>query len=109
MFCNQKNKKGFGIELNCRWLDLGSFGALRDIIRPDSSGNTVVATHKELLDSRDNIVITEDDGHLIATIGVEQMIVVHSKDATLVCPVSQAERLKELLEKLSLHRQNAFL
>ncbi len=105
----EKADNVYGIELNCRWLDLGSFAALRDIIKPDVFGNTIVSKHKELLDSNDNIVITEDDGHLLALIGVENMIVVHSKDATLVCPVSQAERLKELLDKLTTTNQELFL
>ncbi len=54
-------------------------------------------------------MVTEDEGHLIAAIGVDNMIVAHSRDATLVCPVSQAQRLKELLEQMEQAGQERFL
>ena len=47
--------------------------------------------------------------HLIALIGLEDMIVAHSPDATLVCPVNQSHRLKELLEDLQKHGREKFL
>jgi len=99
----------YGIGLDCRWIDLGSFAAMRDIIRSDRDQNTVVAEYSELLDSKGNIVVTEENGHLIALIGVEKMIVAHSKDATLVCPIDQAGRLKELLDAIKNHKREQFL
>ena len=45
-------------------------------------------------------MVTEVDGHLIATIGLKDMLVAHSADATLVCPLDQLDRLKELLATL---------
>ena len=56
-----------------------------------------------------NIIITEDEGHLIAVIGLENMVVAHSPDATLVCPVDQTDRLKELLEAVRKHDGEKFL
>jgi mannose-1-phosphate guanylyltransferase len=99
----------YGIRLPCRWLDLGSFAALRDIITSDNSSNVVVSEHYQLLDSKNNIVITEEKGHLLALIGVENMIIAHTQDATLVCPIDQAGRLKELLEKIENRNQERFL
>jgi len=97
------------IRLDCKWLDLGSFAALADIIRSDDSGNTVVAGKSELLDCRDSIVVTEDKGHLIAMIGLENMVVAHSPDVTLVCHIDQTQRLKELLEHIEQHGGEQFL
>lgn len=85
------------IPLDCRWLDLGSFGALTDIVASDESNNIVVAGVSELLDCHDNIVVTEDKGHLIAAIGLENVVIAHTPDATLVCRADQLDRLKELL------------
>jgi len=90
----------YAIRLDCQWLDVGSFAALGELIGPDANHNVIAAKSSELLDCKDTIVVTEDDGHLIAAIGMESVIIAHSPDATLVCPVSQAERLKELLERL---------
>ena len=105
----EKAKEVYGIPLDCRWLDLGSFAALADIISSDANQNIVVAGHSELLDCRNNIVATEDAGHLIAMIGVEKMIVVHSPDATLICPISQSRRLKELLGRIEASGKEQFL
>lgn len=97
------------IKLDCRWLDLGSFPALANIITPDTDNNIVIAGTNELLDCKNNIIVTEDKGHLIAAIGAENMIVVHTPDATLVCPIDQADKLKELLELIKQHGGEKFL
>jgi len=99
----------YGMELDCRWLDLGSFAALADIIESDADDNIVVAGHSELMDSHNNIIITEDTGHLIAAIGLKNMVVAHSGDATLVCPVGETYRLKDLLEKIKERQGEQFL
>jgi len=97
------------IRLGCKWLDMGSFAALADIISSDENNNIVVAGSSELLSSSNNIIITEDEGHLIAVIGLENMVVAHSPDATLVCPVDQTDRLKELLAAVRKHDGEKFL
>jgi len=105
----EKAEKLYAIKLDCQWLDMGSFAALADVINSDKDHNIVVAGTSELLDCRDSIIITEDQGHLIAAIGLENIVVVHSPDATLVCPVSQTQRLKELLELIKKRTGDKFL
>ncbi|NLK42550.1 MAG: mannose-1-phosphate guanylyltransferase [Planctomycetes bacterium] len=105
----EKATNVYAIPLDCRWLDLGSFAALGDIIRSDADNNIVVAEHIELLDCKNNIVVTEDKNHLIALIGLDNMIVAHSPDATLVCPATQARRIQDLLEQIQRHGQEKFL
>jgi len=99
----------YGISLDCQWHDLGSFRALRDIVQADNDDNIVISEYAEFLDSHNNIVVTEDNGHLLALIGVENMIVAHSPDATLVCPVDRADSFKELLEKIRHQKKDSFL
>ncbi len=97
------------IRLDCRWLDLGSFAALADIIESDPNGNVVVAGASELLDCSGSIVVTEDKGHLIAAIGLDGIVVAHTPDATLVCRADLTDRLKELLGLLEQRGRNEFL
>jgi mannose-1-phosphate guanylyltransferase len=96
----EKAHKVYAVKLDCRWLDIGSFAALADIITSDEHNNIVVAGQTKLLDCKDSIVVSEDSGHLLAAVGLENMVIAHSRDATLVCPIDQAGRLKELLELL---------
>jgi mannose-1-phosphate guanylyltransferase len=105
----ERSKNVCGISLDCRWLDMGSFASLVDIIESDSYNNCVVSGHSELLECKNNIVITEEKDHMIALIGVENMIVAHTKDATLVCSKDHANRLKELLDRIQQHKGECFL
>jgi len=97
------------IQLDCHWLDMGSFAALADIISSDKNNNIVVAGQSELFDCKNSIIVTEDKGHLIAAIGLEDMVVAHSPDATLICHNDQIHRLKELLEQIKEHDGEKFL
>ena len=105
----EKADRVYAIKLDCRWLDMGSFAALADIISSDKDNNIVVAGTSELLDCKDSIIITEDKSHLIAAIGLENIVVAHSPDATLVCHIDQTQRLKELLELIKQHVGEKFL
>ncbi|MDD5063300.1 MAG: sugar phosphate nucleotidyltransferase [Phycisphaerae bacterium] len=105
----EKADRVHAIKLDCRWLDMGSFAALADIITSDKNNNIVVAAMSELLDCKNSIIVTEDKEHLIAVLGLENIVVAHSPDATLVCHVDQAQRLKELLELIKQHTGEKFL
>ncbi len=105
----EKADRVYAIKLDCRWLDMGSFAALADIISSDKDNNIVVAGTSELLDCKNSIIVTEEKGHLIAAIGLENMVVAHSPDATLVCYIDQTQRLKELLELIKQHAGEKFL
>ncbi|HEW79905.1 MAG TPA: mannose-1-phosphate guanylyltransferase [Phycisphaerales bacterium] len=105
----EKADNVYTIKLDCRWLDMGSFTALADFIGSDKNNNVVAAGASELLDCKSNIVVTEDKGHLIAAIGLENVVIAHSPDATLICNLDQAHRLKELLELIEQHTGEKFL
>jgi mannose-1-phosphate guanylyltransferase len=53
-----------------------------------------------LLDAAGNVVLTDDPSHLVALVGVRESVVVHTRDVTLVCPVGDAERVKQLLAEV---------
>jgi mannose-1-phosphate guanylyltransferase len=96
----EKAAEVYVIRLNCRWLDMGSFAALADMISSDENGNIVIAASSELMDCKNSVIVTEDSGHLIAAIGLKNMVVAHSPDATLVCQIDDTVKLKELLERI---------
>ena len=87
------------VEMDVRWLDVGSWPALRDVLPADAAGNVFAAANAAVIDAGRCIMVSES-GHLLAAIGVEDLVIVHSPDATLVCRRDQAERIKSLLEQL---------
>lgn len=105
----EKAKDVNAIKLDCRWMDMGSFAAIADIISSDKNNNIVVARQSELLDCKDSIIITEETDHLIAAIGLENIVVAHTPDATLVCHADATQRLKELLAMIEKNTGDKFL
>ncbi len=96
--------KGVGqvatVEMPVEWLDVGSWPALADVLETDSADNAIDCPACVLLDSDNNIVVSKNGDHLITTIGISDMIIVHTADATLICPKSEAQRVKELVAKI---------
>ncbi len=88
------------VEMPIQWLDIGSWPALAETIAMDEKDNAVDAGNVILIDSDDNIIISQDEGHLISTIGLSDMIIIHTRDATLVCPKREAQRVKEVVMRV---------
>jgi mannose-1-phosphate guanylyltransferase len=86
------------LEVPYRWNDVGDWRAVATLLKPDSSGN---ATQGSVLtrDTTGSIIIS-DDGGLIATLGVDNLVIVHSGKATLVARKDQLDKLKSLVEGL---------
>jgi len=87
------------VPMPVQWLDVGSWAALAGTLQTDAEGNRTQALTC-LLDSRDNVIVTDDPEHLVATVGVTGHIVVHTADVTMVCPLSAGERVKELVAEV---------
>ncbi len=87
------------VELNCQWVDVGTWPALESVLQADGDGNVEACRHVIHLGSRGNIVVSEDD-HLIATIGVDDLVIVHSPNATLICTRRDAQGIKELVDNI---------
>jgi mannose-1-phosphate guanylyltransferase len=80
------------------WDDVGSWLAVDRLNPRDDDGNVVRGEHAGV-DTRNCIVISRD--HLVATVGIEDMIVVHTADATLICPKDRAEEVRDLVKRLA--------
>lgn len=81
-------------ECSFDWDDVGSWTALRNQIRPEENNN-VVRGLNESINTRDCIIVG-DAKHLIATVDVQDLIIVHTDDATLICNAKSAQKIKEL-------------
>jgi len=88
------------VEMPVKWLDVGSWPQLSETLEMDAHNNAVDAQRLVVVDSDDNIVVCRDPEHLVALIGVSDMVVVHTADATLVCPKSESQRVKEVVQQI---------
>lgn len=80
------------------WDDVGAWPAVPKHYEKDASGN-VTRGLAIVEDGKNNIVFCED-GHLTAVLGADDLIVVHTKDATLVAPKAKAQEIKKLLKRV---------
>ncbi len=87
------------VEMSCQWIDVGSWPTIEFVIGADADGNLATGSHVIHLGSRGNIVVSEEK-HLIATIGIDDLVIVHSPEATLICTKRDAAAIKELVDNV---------
>ncbi len=80
------------------WSDVGNWRALEQVEKSDDKGVISNGPHVNI-DSRDNVLYTSE-GKLIALVGVEDLVVVDSPDALLVCARERIEDVKQVVEHL---------
>jgi mannose-1-phosphate guanylyltransferase/mannose-6-phosphate isomerase len=98
------------VPLDAGWSDVGSWAALHDVRKRDEEGNTIdgdVFVH----DCKGTFIQAES--RLVAAVGLEDMIVIETKDSMLVTSKSKSQDVKQLVDQLKaadreetkLHRQ----
>ncbi len=82
--------------LTAEWLDVGSWPAFGLTRETDMDGNAGDMAGSLFLDSRGCLAASDDPGHVLALLGCEDLIVIHTGDVTVVCPRNRAEDVKRL-------------
>ena len=83
------------IKADFEWSDLGSWNALYDIL-PKSNGGNVVRGEGMVLNGKDNFIHSQD--HFTAVVGLENVVIIHTDDATLVVHKDQVEKVKSMVD-----------
>jgi mannose-1-phosphate guanylyltransferase len=84
------------LPLPLSWKDIGSWSSYAETLPADPQGNAMAARRSLLEDCRGTLAFSEDPEHLVAGIGCEDLIIVHTSRVTLVCRKDQAEQVKKL-------------
>lgn len=79
------------------WSDLGSWTALDELIKKDDAGNIVKGNTVDIGSQNSTIFAGE---RLVATIGLKDMVVVDTPDATLVTPKERVQEVRNIVEEL---------
>ncbi len=80
------------------WNDIGNWKALENILTPDDQG-IVASGDYVCIDSRKSI-LHAPKGKMVALVGVEDLVVVDTPDALLICAANRTEDVKWVLEKI---------
>jgi mannose-1-phosphate guanylyltransferase len=89
------------VAMPIQWLDVGSWPSYGETLPADARGNRTggggTACH---LNSANVLAVTETPGHVVATINCHDLIIIHTPNATLVCPAKDAEKIKQLVAEV---------
>lgn len=88
------------------WDDVGSWLSLERINKQDEQGNVVKGT--ALLENCKNSIFVASE-RLLAGVGLENMIVVETEDAVLVCEKDAAQNVKKIVEQLKKNKMDQYL
>ncbi|RKD32266.1 mannose-1-phosphate guanylyltransferase [Thermohalobacter berrensis] len=103
----EKAESIFVIPGDFGWDDVGSWTSLERINNPDKEGNVVKGDNVITLDTKKCII--EGSNKLIATIGVEDLVIVDTDDATLICSKEKSQQVKNLLKKIKIMKKENYL
>jgi mannose-1-phosphate guanylyltransferase/mannose-6-phosphate isomerase len=90
------------VPVSFKWSDVGSWGSLDEVAVKNKAGNVMTG---RVIDIESTRSIVYADRRVVATIGLTDMVVVDTPDATLVCPKSRAQDVKKIVDILK--RQQA--
>ena len=93
----EKAKDVYLIKAKFEWSDLGSWNTVYDNMHKNDKGNAIKGDGI-VLDGKNNFI--QSDNRLTAVVGLDNIVVVNTKDATLVIPKDHVEDVKKLVEHL---------
>ena len=93
-------------ELDCDWCDLGSWKSIYDISEKDKNGNVKIG-HILDMDSKNSMMYSSSK--LVATIGLEDTVIVETEDAILACKSDKTQEVKQVFDILKKQNDNTHL
>jgi mannose-1-phosphate guanylyltransferase len=93
----EKTADAVVVPMNAGWSDIGSWSSLWDISKKDSSGN---ATHGDVILHESNNSYIRTDGKLVAVIGVDDLVIVSTKDVLVVAHKDSVQDVKAVAQQL---------
>jgi mannose-1-phosphate guanylyltransferase len=96
----EKARRVYVVPADFPWDDVGAWDSLERCFGRDEAGN-VCRGRAVLIDTEGCVVVNDDPDQVVGALGVRDLVVVATRDAVLVCPKSEAQRVKEIVARLS--------
>lgn len=87
------------VEARFEWDDVGAWDALERALPHAEHGNVLSGNHI-VIDTKNSVVINDESDMTTCVLGMEDVIVVTTDDAVLVCPKSRAQDVRKIVEEL---------
>jgi len=92
----EKSNRVAVVPLDTFWSDVGSFDAIYEIIEKDENGNAIRGEFLGV-NSKNNLIIGEN---LVTAVDVNDLVIVSTKDVTLVCPRESSQKVRDIVKTL---------
>lgn len=102
----EKSQRVVTLPIDVGWSDVGSWATLLDLLPSNRENNVVVGEHVGV-DTSSSLIYSPH--RLIATVGLNDMIVVDADDAILVCPKNRAQEVRHIVETLKQRNKHKYL
>jgi len=102
----EKTDDAVMVPLDAGWSDIGSWAALWDTSQKDAEGNVFKG---DVLGHATRNSFVHADSRLVATLGVEDLVIVETKDAVLVAHKNQVQDVKKLVERIKADNRHEHL
>ena len=93
----EKTTDAVVVPMDAGWSDIGSWASLWDISKKDKAGNV---SHGDVMLYNTNNSFVRTDGKLVATVGVDDLVIVCTKDALMVAHKDSVQDAKVIVQKL---------
>lgn len=104
----EKAREVYVLAAEIGWDDVGSWSALERTNPRDAAGN-VLRGGEFVLEETQGCVFDTTGQKLVAAIGVENIVLVETEDAIMICPKDRAQEIKALIEKLKAEGKEGYL
>jgi mannose-1-phosphate guanylyltransferase len=95
------------IPVDIGWSDVGGWTSLFDLLPVDANGNILTGAHVAI-DTRNTLVLGGEK-RLIATIGVEDLVIVDTEDALLICTKDREQDVRAIVKQLKQEGRKTWL
>jgi mannose-1-phosphate guanylyltransferase len=99
----EKSKNFYVVHGDFSWTDIGDWKEVWENSKKDDAGNVIITGDEkggEVINIDTTDALIHSDGRLIAAIDVDNLIIVDTKEALLICSKSHAQSVKKIVERL---------
>ena len=101
----EKTSDAVVVPMDCGWSDVGSWSALWEVSDKDKNGNAFKGDIMAI-ETKNSFIYAQDK--LVATVGLEDIAIVETKDAILVSKLSEVQKVKQIVEQLKADERSEF-
>ncbi|PIW37031.1 MAG: mannose-1-phosphate guanylyltransferase [Candidatus Kerfeldbacteria bacterium CG15_BIG_FIL_POST_REV_8_21_14_020_45_12] len=105
----EKAENKMAMAADVGWSDIGDWARLKDEVAESEAENVVIGAEHVNISTENSLIYSDIKGKIIATVNVENLVIVDTADALLICDKYSSGKVKEVVEWLQEHKRDDLL